>query len=85
MSRSELSLSACIIGAILLSVSPGFSQTPAPKPPTAESKKLQAWEQKTHQTAQAKADKRTACLKLAKEAGYSFYNRHRYVKRCMSR
>lgn len=96
MSRAALSLIVSTIGVILLSGGAAFSQA-SPTNSAFERRKaleerdakervkLEMSDQKVLSLIQARAEKRAACLKGAKEHGLHFYNRHRFLKRCMSR
>jgi hypothetical protein len=93
MSRVVLPAVVSIIG-ILLFIEPALAQVPSPNLPdakrailekqkTEERLKLEKWEQDAHKAAQAKAEKRAACVNQAKERGLHFYNRHSFMKQCL--
>lgn len=95
MSQAGRSLIIGIIGATLLSGAPGFSQTPSPNSAAERRKaldereaqqhmKLEMKSQKILEAVRARADRRDACVKQAKERGLSFYNRRRIMKQCTS-
>jgi hypothetical protein len=47
-------------------------------------KDLKVWEKNFHKTVEAKAARRAACLKQAKQQGLHFYNRRKFMKQCMA-
>lgn len=95
MSRVALPLIVSTIVITLLSGGTGFSQTSFASSAYERRKALDERDANEHvkkeildekilRETQAIAEKRASCVKQAKEHGLSFYNRRRFLKRCMS-
>jgi hypothetical protein len=83
MSRLSVALSALIIGGAL--VGTAWAQTPSPMPPTTTTKPAAPSAPTTDSNYLLLAQRLASCRAEAKKQGYHFWNRGKFVKKCMAR